>query len=134
MKKCFYSLVLFASMIAVLASCQQKPSKEKLIGTWTHPIKIGQVEINTDNGNNFQDLYNNEIFKFYGDGTFVMGEYSGSKPLYEVNGRWDLSDDKKYLLFTYEDGSTSQIDIRGFDGNSFVTTSIQGNDFLYTKE
>lgn len=134
MKKSISSLVLFASMFAVIMSCQQTPSKEKLIGTWSHPLQVGQIEINTDDGKKIQDIYNYEIFKFFGDGTFVMGEYDGSKPLYEVNGRWDLSDDNKYLLFSYEDGSSSHIDIRKFDGKSFVTTSRQGNDFLFTKE
>jgi hypothetical protein len=67
------------------------------------------------------------------DGTFVFGEY-GNTPLYEVEGRWNLSDDNERIMFSYDNGETSSIDIREFDGNSFVTTSREGNNFKYTKE
>ena len=64
---------------------------------------------------------------------FVFGEY-GQSPLYEVEGRWELTEDKQRLVFSFDNGETSSIDIREFDGNSFVTTSKEGNDFKYTKE
>ena len=78
-------------------------------------------------------MYNYEVFQFKADGTFVFGEY-GSSPIYEVDGRWELSDDGKNIEFSFDDGQTSCIDIREFDGDSFVTTSREGNDFKYTKE
>ena len=54
--------------------------------------------------------------------------------MYEVEGKWKLIEDKKRLEFSFDNGQTSSIDIREFDGNSFVTTSREGNDFKYTKE
>lgn len=131
MKKAFILLfVVFASLASINAFGQQQPSKEKLVGKWVHPMYVGGIEINGKT----TPIYNNEIFVFKSDGTFVFGEYDGAKPLYEVEGSWVLSKDKKKLVFIYEDGETSSMDIRDFKGNSFVTTSIQGNDFLYTKE
>ena len=45
-----------------------------------------------------------------------------------------MSTDKKNIVFSYEDGETSSIDIREFDGTSFITTSREGNDFKFTKK
>ena len=100
-----------------------------MIGTWKHPIQTGSININGEEN----PVFNNEIFQFKGDGTFVFGEY-GASPIYEANGHWELSEDKKSLVFSFDDGQTSSIDIREFDGNSFITTSREGNDFKYTKE
>ena len=131
MRKLFVLFALLANLILILACSQEQlPSKEQLIGTWKHPIQAGWVSMN-DGEKMYQ--YNYEIFRFKEDGTFVFGEYSDS-PLYEVNGRWELSDDKQSLVFSYDDGQTSVIDIREFDGNSFITTSREGNDFKFTKE
>lgn len=132
MKKLFVLLAFCAALIPIQAICQQQPTREKLIGTWKHPIYAGYVAIN--NGEKMV-TYNNEIFKFKADGTFIFGEYGqDNHALYEVEGYWALSKDKKRLVFTFDDGETSNIDIREFKGNSFVTTSKEGNDFKYTKE
>ena len=131
MRKLFVYFAFLANLILILACSQeQRPSRELLIGTWKHPIEAGWASMN-DGEKMYQ--YNTEIFRFKEDGTFVFGEY-GDSPLFEVNGRWELSDDKKSLVFSYEDGETSSIDIREFDGNSFITTSREGHDFKYTKE
>ena len=122
---------ILANLFLVLACSQGQPSKEQLIGTWKHPIKVGSLSIN--DGPESAPYYTYEIFKFKGDGTFVFGEY-GQSPLYEVEGRWELTEDKQRLVFSFDNGETSSIDIREFDGNSFVTTSKEGNDFKYTKE
>ena len=118
-------------MFLVLACNQEQPSREQLIGTWKHPINVGSINVN--NGTESTPIYNYEIFKFKGDGTFVFGEY-GQSPLYEVEGKWELTEDKQRLVFSFDNGETSSIDIREFDGDSFVTTSKEGNDFKYTKE
>ena len=124
--------VLFAILILAIACNSVQPSSEQLVGTWKHPILIGAISIN--DSEEAIPVYNNEIFTFYGDGTFVFGEYGESSTLYEVQGNWKLSDDKKRIEFSYETGETSSIDIREFDGTSFVTTSMEGNDFKYTRE
>lgn len=121
--------VIFASLASINAFGQQQPSKEKLVGKWVHPMYVGGIEINGKT----TPIYNNEIFVFKSDGTFVFGEYDGAKPLFEVEGSWVLSKDKKKIVLIYDDGETSSIDIRQFDGKSFVTTSMQGNDFKFTK-
>lgn len=123
-------LVVFANLILLLSCSQEKLSREQLIGTWKHPLYAGAISINDGEKT---PMYNYEMFQFKADGTFVFGEY-GASPLYEVNGRWELSDDRKNIEFSFDDGQTSSIDIREFDGSSFVTTSGQGNDFKYTKE
>ena len=131
MRRLLIIFAFFANLILIFACSQeQQPSKEQLIGTWKHPIQAGWVSTNEG-----EKIYQNncEIFRFKEDGTFVFGEY-GDSPLYEVNGRWELSEDKKSLVFTFDDGQTSSIDIREFDGNSFITTSREGKDFKYTKE
>ncbi|MBO4531866.1 MAG: hypothetical protein J5767_14645 [Paludibacteraceae bacterium] len=130
MKKLVVRFAFLANLILILACSQEQPSKEQLIGTWKHPIEAGWVSMN-EGEKMYQ--YNYEIFRFKEDGTFLFGEY-GDSPLYEVNGRWELSDDKKSLVFSYDDGETSSIDIREFTGDSFITTSREGNDFKYTKE
>ena len=66
--------------------------------------------------------------------TFSFGEYGKSRPLYEVKGRWRLSNDGKFIELFYEDGEKSSIDIRDFKGNSFITTSTQGKDFKFIKD
>ena len=96
-----------------------------------HPIQVGTVSIN--DSKEVTPVYNNEIFTFNEDGTFVFGEY-GDSLLYEVTGIWEVSTDKKNIVFSYEDGETSSIDIREFDGTSFITTSREGNDFKFTKK
>ena len=129
MRKNFVLFAILANLFLVLACSQEQPSKEQLIGTWKHPISVGSVKVDNES----TTVYNYEIFKFKGDGTFVFGEY-GQSPLYEVEGRWELTEDKQRLVFSFDNGETSSIDIREFDGNSFVTTSKEGNDFKYTKE
>ena len=131
MRKICILFAILANLFLVLACSQGQPSKEQLIGTWKHPIKVGSLSIN--DGPESAPYYTYEIFKFKGDGTFVFGEY-GQSPLYEVEGRWELTEDKQRLVFSFDNGETSSIDIREFDGNSFVTTSKEGNDFKYTKE
>lgn len=131
MRKICILFAILANLFLVLACSQGQPSKEQLIGTWKHPIKVGSLSIN--DGPESAPYYTYEIFKFKGDGTFVFGEY-GQSPLYEVEGRWELTEDKQRLVFSFDNGETSSIDIREFDGNSFVTTSKEGNDFTYTKE
>lgn len=130
MRKLFVLSAFFANLILLLACSQQlQLSEEDLIGTWKHPIQTGSITVNGEE----TPVYNNEIFQFKGDGTFVFGEY-GNSPLYEAEGRWKLSDDKTRLEFSFDGGETSSIDIREFDGSSFITTSSEGNDFKYTKE
>lgn len=130
MRKLFVLFAFLANLILFLACSQElQPSEEQLIGTWKHPIQVGSI---IENGDTIP-VYNNEIFQFKGDGTFVFGEY-GASPLYEANGHWELSEDKTHLLFSFDDGQTSSIDIREFDGSTFITTSREGNDFKYTKE
>jgi len=131
MRKIYVLLAIFASLILALACNSGQPSKDQLVGTWKHPIQVGAISINE--GEEASPVYNNEIFKFNEDGTFVFGEY-GDSPLYEVEGNWELSSDKKRIEFSYESGETSSIDIREFDGTSFITTSREGNDFKFTKE
>ncbi len=131
MRKIIVLFAVLANLFLVLACNQEQPSREQLIGTWKHPINVGSINVN--NGTESTPIYNYEIFKFKGDGTFVFGEY-GQSPLYEVEGKWELTEDKQRLVFSFDDGETSSIDIREFTGNTFVTTSKEGNDFTYTKE
>ena len=131
MRKIIVLFEVLANLFLVLACNQEQPSREQLIGTWKHPINVGSINVN--NGTESTPIYNYEIFKFKGDGTFVFGEY-GQSPLYEVEGKWELTEDKQRLVFSFDDGETSSIDIREFTGNTFVTTSKEGNDFTYTKE
>ena len=131
MRKIIVLFAVLANLFLVLACNQEQPSREQLIGTWKHPINVGSINVN--NGTESTPIYNYEIFKFKGDGTFVFGEY-GQSPLYEVEGKWELTEDKQRLVFSFDDGETSCIDIREFTGNTFVTTSKEGNDFTYTKE
>lgn len=132
MRKFYVLLAIFANLILALACNSGQPSKEQLVGTWKHPIQIGAISINESE--EATPLYNDEIFTFNEDGTFVFGEYGESSPIYEVKGNWNLSNDKKRIEFSYETGETSSIDIREFDGTSFVTTSMKGNDYKFTKE
>ena len=95
MRKNFVLFAILANLFLVLACSQEQPSKEQLIGTWKHPISVGSVNVNNES----TTVYNYEIFKFKGDGTFVFGEY-GQSPLYEVEGRWELTEDKQRLVVT----------------------------------
>ena len=131
MRKICFLFAILANLILVLACSQEQSIKEQLIGTWKHPISVGSVNVNNDADST--TVYTYEIFKFKEDGTFVLGEY-GQSPLYEVEGKWELTEDKQSLVFTFDNGETSSIDIREFDDDSFVTTSKEGNDFKYTKE
>ena len=131
MRKIYVLLAIFANLILALACNSGQPGKDQLVGTWKHPLQVGAISINEIE--EASPVYNNEIFKFNEDGTFVFGEY-GDSPLYEVKGNWKLSSDKKRIEFSYEDGETSSIDIREFDGTSFITTSREGNDYKFTKE
>lgn len=132
MRKFFTLVAIFASVVAFVAcSSKQQPSKSNMVGTWKHPLVASVVSVNDGDP---ISIVNNEIITLKEDGTFVMGEYGPSSTVYEVTGTWNLSDDKTLLEFTFEDGETNSIDIREFTGDSFVTTSIQGNDFKFTKE
>lgn len=119
---------------------KKKLTEKNLVGVWKHPILAswGSIEISggkttPSQSKPFQN-YNIEIFTFRENGTFTFGEYTKSGPLYEGCGRWALSYDKTSIIFTYDNGETNRIDIREFNGDSFITTSIQGNDFKFTKE
>lgn len=117
----------------------KKISEDALIGVWKHPINAGggSFEIKKSDGTTSNHpfvVYNFEIFHFRSNKTFTFGEYSNSGPLYEVQGRWKLSSDKKRIDFSYDNGDTYSMDIRNFNGKSFITTSAQGSDFLFTKE
>lgn len=107
----------------------KKLSEENLIGTWKHPLLASWVNINGSPSYNYHD----EIFVFKADKTFTFGEYGKSGALFEEKGTWKLSIDKTKIELTYESGEHSSIDIRKFNGSSFITTSIQGNDFVFKK-
>ena len=131
MKKIFVLFVILANLFLVLACSQEQSIKEQLIGKWKHPISVDSAIANDCADST--TVYSYEIFNFKGDGTFVFGEYSQS-PLYEVEGKWELSEDNQRLILSFDEGEPSSIDIREFDGDSFVTTSKDGNDLKYTKE
>lgn len=132
MRKFFTLVAIFASVVAFVAcSSKQQPNKSNMVGTWKHPLVASVVSVNDGDP---ISIVNNEIITLKEDGTFVMGEYGPSSTIYEVTGTWNLSDDKTLLEFTFEDGETNSIDIREFTGDSFVTTSIQGKDYKFTKE
>lgn len=126
----FTVITVIVNLFLIVACDKEQLSEEMLIGTWKHPIEVGAYSIN--DGENVP-LYTYEILQLKGDGSFVFGEY-GKHPLYEVKGNWKLSDDKTRLEMSFDDGETSSIDIREFNGNSFITTSREGNDFKYVKE
>lgn len=109
----------------------KKLTESNLVGVWKHPILASQFRIN---GGATRSIYNDEIFVLRADGTFTFGEYSSNGPLYESKGTWRTSDDRKWLVFSFPGGETSSMDIRNFDGRSFVTTSREGNKFKYTKQ
>ncbi len=118
---------------------KKRLNEENLIGIWKHPILAswGSISITSKDGTNtdqpFHD-YHDEIFNFKADRTFTVGEYGKGGALYEARGTWRLSADKRRIEFLYDNGESISIDIREFDGRSFITTSIQGNDFKFTKE
>jgi hypothetical protein len=108
----------------------KKLSDAGLVGIWKHPIGTGNLNVN---GKVLKHLYTYEIFKFKADKTFTFGEY-GITPLYEVRGTWRLSNDKTRIELFYDDGESNSIDIRDYDGKTFITTSREGNNFKFTKE
>jgi hypothetical protein len=108
----------------------KKLSEEGLIGIWKHPIGGGKV---TANGKEVFNIYTYEIFHFNANRTFTFGEY-GYSTLYEVKGTWRLSNDKARIELFFDDGESNCIDIRDYDGKTFITTSREGNNFKYTKE
>lgn len=114
---------------------KRKPTEKQLVGVWKHQILAswGSIEVNNQRSQVLKS-YNYEIFNFRANGTFTFGEYGQSNPLYEYSGRWALSNDKTRILFTFANGESSSIDIRNFKGDSFVTTSMQGQDFKYVKQ
>lgn len=117
----------------------KKINEKTIVGVWKHPLmgSGGNIEIVSKDGTKQNQSFVNyhfEIFNLKSDKTFTFGEYTRNGALYEVQGHWRLSSDNKNLELSYDNGETSRIDIRKFDGKSFVTTSIQGNDFLFTKE
>jgi hypothetical protein len=105
-------------------------SEKGLIGIWKHPIQACIIRLNE----NVFANYNNEIFQFNGNRTFIFGEYSKNGPLYEVKGTWRLSIDKTRIELFFDNGSTNSIDIHDYDEKTFATTSVEGNNFIYTKE
>lgn len=114
---------------------KKKLTEKNLVGIWKHPILASWVsfEVSGVATEPFQN-YNIEIINFRANGTFTFGEYGKSGPLYQGSGRWALSNDKTSVLFTYDNGETSYIDIREFNGNSFITTSSQGNNSMFTRQ
>jgi hypothetical protein len=110
---------------------KKKLSEEGLIGVWKHPIEASKVSIN---GGDAVSIYHYEIFHFNANRMFTFGEYSKRGPLYEVKGSWRLSNDKTRIEMFFEDGETNSVDIREYDGKTFVTTSREGNNFKYTKQ
>ena len=106
-------------------------TEKKLVGVWKHRILSSWCSINDGP---VQNIYHYEIFNLRSDHTFSFGEYGSTKPLYEVSGKWRLSNDKKSIEFSYPNGELINMDIREFKGNSFITTSMQGNDFKFIKE
>lgn len=105
--------------------------KKNLVGVWRHPILASWFSINNSEK---VKIYHYEIFNFKADMTFSFGEYGKSGPLYEVKGRWRLSNDRKIIELFFERGDKGTIDIRDFKGNSFITTSSQGEDFKFIKD
>ena len=109
---------------------KKKLSEEGLIGIWKHSIQASIIRLNE----NVFANYNNEIFKFNANRTFTFGEYSRNGPLYEVKGTWRLNIDKTRIELFFDDGQANSIDIRDYDGKTFITTSMEGNNFTYIKE
>lgn len=118
---------------------KKRLTEKNLVGIWKHPLLAswGNIDVTDKDGNSrvnsFQN-YHNEIFNFKPDGTFTFGEYGQNGPMYEAKGWWNLSADKTRIELSYENGEASSIDIRNFDGKSFITTSALGNNFKFTKE
>ena len=118
---------------------KKRLTKENLVGVWKHQLLAswGNISITNKDGHTEEKPFNNynyEVINFKHDGSFTFGEYGQSGPLYEVKGWWTLSVDKTRIEFSYQNGEKGSIDIRDFDGNSFITTSIQGNDFKYIRQ
>ncbi len=107
-----------------------KLSEKGLIGIWKHSIQAFTLRIN----DNVFASYNNEIFKFNANRTFTFGEYSGNNALYEIKGTWRLNSDKTRIELLFDNGHVNSIDVRDYDGKTFIATSIEGNKFIYVKE
>lgn len=117
----------------------KKISEKALVGVWKHPLYAGggTISVVDGDGKKRDHTFVNhhfEIMNLRSDMTFTFGEYTQNGPFYEEHGRWKLSSDKKRFELIYDNGETSSMDIRKFDGKSFITTSVMGNDFLFTKE
>lgn len=114
---------------------KKKLTEKNLVGIWKHPILASWVRLEVS-GVAMKPIqnYNMEIINFRANGTFTIGEYGKSGPLYEGSGRWVLSTDKTTVLITYDNGVASHMDIREFNGHSFITTSVEGNDLMFTKQ
>lgn len=118
---------------------KKRLTEENLVGIWKHPILAswGSISITNKDGHNEDKTFNNyhfEIFNFKSNGVFTFGEYTNNGPLFESTGYWRLSSDKTRIELSYENGEAGSIDIRNFDGKTFITTSVLGNDFKFTKE
>lgn len=119
----------------IVAACSSGVSEKDFIGVWEHAIESqSSVEINgkkMDMGSTTVERFN-----FTDKENFTFGEYSTSsgKALYSVSGKWSYDSDSKQLAFEYPDGSKMQMDVREFDGSSFITTSKMGNDFKFEKK
>jgi hypothetical protein len=130
--------VCFIAVICFFSACTTKtPDENGLIGIWKHPITSNaQISVNGKNVSNGPSIVSYEILRLKADKTFTFGEYGANHgdAFYEAHGKWQLSDNKDKLEFTYEDGERGSIDIRKYDGKSFITTSREGNDFKFDKE
>lgn len=124
-------IVLISALL--LNACSNGLTGDKLIGTWEHPIET-KMSYSVDEGAENEFISRTyERFVFKEDQTYIFGEYDkNNKALYEVAGTYKIDNDKGGINL-YVDSDQSFLDVRKFDGNTFVTTSLQGNDFLYTK-
>jgi hypothetical protein len=142
-KKFFKSFptVCSIAVICFISACMTKtPDENGLIGIWKHPITSNvQISVkgkDASKSNEQSIVVSYERLRLKADKTFIFGEYSAkdSSPYYEVHGKWQLSNNKARLEFIYENGERGDIDIRKYDGKSFITTSREGNDFKFNKE
>lgn len=118
---------------------KKRLTEENLVGIWKHSLlpSWGVITITNKDGHKENKTFNNyhvEIFNFKSNGAFTFGEYTNNGPFFEDKGLWRLSEDKARIELSYDNGETISIDIRNFDGRSFITTSALGNDFMFTKE
>ena len=127
-------------VILFLASCSSKTlSEDGLIGVWKRAIETkSQLTAEYEDGRKVPSnvsTYTYEIFRFNANRTFSFGEYGSSLgAFYEYHGTWRLNNDKTKLELFFDDGVNNSIDIRDYDGRSFIITSEKGDDAKYTKE